>query len=78
MNMDLKCEICEQRLSTNQIKKEHMNVVHGGVKKLECNVCSQNFARKPALIMHIENHHQGDQKKFKCNFCEKYFTNQEV
>ena len=34
MNMDLKCEICEQRLSTNQIKKEHMNVVHGGVKKI--------------------------------------------
>ena len=43
------CEICAKTFSTNQYKDKHISIVHGEVKKFECNVCSKTFGHNIEL-----------------------------
>ena len=66
------CEICEKSFSTNQCKKNHIDIVHGKVKKFTCDVCSSSFGFKFQLTIHIENNHKGG--KYECKNCGKVFV----
>ena len=72
---DFTCEICEMTYSTNNSKVQHINTVHGEVKKFYCNVCTKKFGQRHQLVNHIENNHQSLSKDIKCKFCPKKFVN---
>ena len=66
------CEICEKSYTTNKCKKNHIDIVHGKVKKFTCDVCSSSFGFKFQLTIHIENNHKGG--KYECKNCGKVFV----
>ena len=67
------CEICEKAFSTKKNKDQHVTIVHGEVKKFDCNVCDKKFGKNLDLVIHIQNNHQAKDKK--CDFCAKRFAN---
>jgi len=58
IDLNLICEICEKKFSTISCKNQHIKIVHGDVKKFECNLCNQIFGLKNELTRHVENNHQ--------------------
>ena len=66
------CEICRKGYSTINSKERHIRIVHGEVKKFECNVCGKTFGLKYELRSHIETNRKA--KHQKCKFCTKKFS----
>ena len=71
MKNNSKCEICEKKFSTMQIKFYHLKSVHGEVQKISCNVCNRKFGNKQGLNLHVENSHQEGLKKNQMRFLWK-------
>uniref|UniRef100_A0A1B0D3D5 C2H2-type domain-containing protein n=1 Tax=Phlebotomus papatasi TaxID=29031 RepID=A0A1B0D3D5_PHLPP len=61
------CEHCPYKARKQQSLKEHLKVVHQGVKDFHCPQCSRSFTRADHLKLHILRH-EGI-KKFKCAVC---------
>ena len=66
------CEICDKSLSSNEIRKKHINIVHGDEKRFVCNVCSRFFGLKMELTIHMQNYHHGEHHT--CKICWKDFA----
>ena len=66
------CEICDKSLSSNEIRKKHISIVHGDEKRFVCNVCSHSFGLKTELTIHTQNYHQGEHHT--CKICWKDFA----
>ena len=52
--------------------KVHMENVHEGLKRFECEKCSQKFTERKALTLHIKGIHEKI-KEFNCDRCDKFF-----
>jgi len=50
------CEVCQKTLSKGSMKN-HMRLVHSGVKNYECDVCSEKFESKMEVVRHKARAH---------------------
>ena len=67
-----KCNFCEKSFSRGRTLKEHIKVVHEGIKKHECDQCQKCFSDGSSLKNHVKVH-KGI-KDHKCNNCGKSFA----
>jgi len=50
------CDVCQKTLSKGSIKN-HMRIVHSGVKNNECEVCGEKFESKMEVVRHKAKKH---------------------
>jgi len=50
------CEVCQKILSKGSIKN-HMRIVHSGVKNFECEACGEKFESKMEVVRHKAKQH---------------------
>jgi len=55
------CEVCHKTLSKGSMKN-HMRIVHSGVKNYECDVCSDKFESKMEVVRHKAREHPKDRR----------------
>jgi len=58
------CEVCQKTLSKGSIKN-HMRIVHSGVKNYECEVCGEKFESKMEVVRHKAKIHPSKDKRSK-------------
>ncbi|XP_062552216.1 zinc finger protein 91-like [Armigeres subalbatus] len=66
------CEICAKGFKTKKQLKDHLEIVHQGVKRYHCDICKKSFTRNGSLAEHKLIQHAGI-KQFSCNLCGKSF-----
>ena len=71
------CRKCDAAYSKIDDLKTHINSVHNGIYKFNCDVesCTAKFNRKRLFVSHM-NGHQG-LRPFTCSTCGKGFKNKE-
>ena len=63
--------------------KEHINVVHEGLKLHKCEICDKDFGYRAHLAQHLKtcavkkDDPEILEKKYKCERCEKSFDTKE-
>ena len=68
MTNDKKCDICDRVLfAYESLKKDHIQVVHQGIKAL---ICEKQFWRKNSLYAHNSSIHQPE-AKHNCDICRQ-------
>ena len=71
---NLSCSQCNNTFVNESNLRDHIDIVHQGIKKFKCGLCNQTFGYKSHLNDHLMSH--AGNKRFKCNQCEKsYFKN---
>jgi zinc finger/BTB domain-containing protein 41 len=55
------CEVCQKTLSKGSIKN-HMRLVHSGVKNYECDVCREKYESKMEVVRHKAREHPKDRR----------------
>jgi len=55
------CEVCQKTLSKGSMKN-HMRLVHSGVKNYECDVCSEKYESKMEVVRHKAKQHPKDRR----------------
>lgn len=65
-NFEFNCEYkgCEKAYSTKYNLKRHLECVHEGIKRFQCDLCSKFLSSKQNLQEHLFTH--GQDKLFKC------------
>lgn len=66
------CEVCAKGFKTKKQLKDHLEIVHQGVKRYHCDICKKSFTRNGSLAEHKLIQHAGI-KQFSCNVCGKSF-----
>nr|XP_029710926.1 zinc finger protein 34-like [Aedes albopictus] len=66
------CEVCAKGFKTKKQLKDHLEIVHQGVKRYHCDICKKSFTRNGSLAEHKLIQHAGI-KQFACNVCGKTF-----
>eukprot|EP00092_Neocalanus_flemingeri_P021973 GFUD01023830.1.p1 GENE.GFUD01023830.1~~GFUD01023830.1.p1 ORF type:complete len:381 (-),score=82.71 GFUD01023830.1:23-1165(-) len=56
------CEVCQKTLSKGSIKN-HMRLVHSGVKNVECDACSDKFESKMEVVRHKAREHPAKDRR---------------
>ena len=51
------CQICDKVFSTVYSQRRHMQQVHLGEKKFQCNICERRFAQKLYMVEHMSIHY---------------------
>ena len=74
-NGPVNCDYCNKIISKGNLKR-HIEDVHEGQKKFECEHCNKTFSQKCNLKTHVLNVHFG--KKFKCQKCQKTFNQKQI
>ena len=74
-NGPVKCDYCYKIISKGNLKR-HIEDVHEGQKKFECEHCKKTFSQKCNLKTHVLKMHSG--KKFKCQKCQKTFNQKQI
>ena len=67
------CDLCDKTFVLKCNLKRHQNVVHFGLKKVNCHICNKEISDSDFLAAHIRNAHE---KKFQCDKCSKWFRTQ--
>ncbi|XP_062526951.1 zinc finger protein 62 isoform X2 [Bombyx mori] len=69
------CELCKKTYPYGRLWN-HMNLVHGNVAKIKCDLCDKSYKQRSALAMHRLSAHSGDggQESY-CVDCGKFFCN---
>ncbi|CAG9324462.1 unnamed protein product [Blepharisma stoltei] len=64
---------CDKSFNSKYNLKRHINALHLGIKRFECNMCGKKLVSKQNLSEHLYTHTGA--KPFKCNFpgCEKVY-----
>ncbi|XP_065207343.1 zinc finger protein 142-like [Planococcus citri] len=70
-NMDTHCDLCKRHFSSKSNLKEHMKMIHDGIKPFKCPTCGRKFYKKKDLEHHLTLYDLGDHVK--CSFCDKSF-----
>eukprot|EP00092_Neocalanus_flemingeri_P040576 GFUD01044182.1.p1 GENE.GFUD01044182.1~~GFUD01044182.1.p1 ORF type:complete len:375 (+),score=79.99 GFUD01044182.1:55-1125(+) len=60
----ISCEICQKTLSKGSMKN-HIRIVHAGVKNFECDMCSEKFESKMEVVRHKAREHPKDRRRAK-------------
>ena len=67
------CDQCEKSFGDITKLRSHIDCIHGGHKKFNCEICYRKFKRKATLENHIKKHDNKQDYKHKCDTCEKSF-----
>jgi KRAB domain-containing zinc finger protein len=67
-----KCEHCEKSFKMEFTLKNHIKVVHEGIRVM-CPVCQKPFVDKSCMKRHIENVHE-KKKPHACDICNDSFA----
>uniref|UniRef100_A0A182JFT3 Uncharacterized protein n=1 Tax=Anopheles atroparvus TaxID=41427 RepID=A0A182JFT3_ANOAO len=70
------CEHCPQKFATARYLRQHIELVHRGLRPHECTKCGKRFGYRHKLVEHL-NMHDGV-RNLKCKYCEKRFTHSSV
>ncbi|KAL1404099.1 hypothetical protein pipiens_019067 [Culex pipiens pipiens] len=69
------CNLCDEKLFTEERLAEHYKLVHPNQKKYPCKLCSTEFSNEPCLKTHMQTKHGATgPKTFPCPICGKQFT----
>ena len=68
------CNQCGKVLTSKYNLKDHIEVVHEGIKKFSCKYCEQNFGYENDLRRHIQAIHKDKDVEYKCKKCEMSFN----
>ena len=71
------CEVCGQKHRSAQAVREHISMVHEGLRPFECPVCHKSFAKKEYIKEHVAVTHKGEMP-FACNICSQQFSRRRV
>ncbi|XP_053699067.1 zinc finger protein 665-like [Sabethes cyaneus] len=66
------CEVCAKSFKDKKSLKDHLEIVHQGIKRFRCDICNKCFTRNGSLAEHKLIQHAGI-KQFSCNICGKAF-----
>ncbi|XP_055523116.1 zinc finger protein 665-like [Wyeomyia smithii] len=66
------CEVCAKCFKNKKLLKDHLEIVHQGLKRFKCDICNKCFTRNGSLAEHKLIQHAGI-KQFACNICGKAF-----
>lgn len=66
------CKLCDKSYLTASHLKNHVQAVHGNVRKFQCPVCNKSFPYDNSLKMHMMLH--TGTKPFLCCICSKGFV----
>lgn len=69
-SVEMKCDLCNQRLESFADAQSHYRDVHSQKGYLTC--CSRKFTQKSSLIDHLAFH--SNPLAFQCKLCEKNLT----
>lgn len=72
LEQEFLCEVCAKGFKTKKQLKDHLEIVHQGVKRYHCDICKKSFTRNGSLAEHKLIQHAGI-KQFSCNVCGKSF-----
>ncbi|XP_039439550.1 zinc finger and BTB domain-containing protein 47-like [Culex pipiens pallens] len=71
----IECNLCDEKLFTEERLAEHYDLVHPNQKKYPCKLCSTEFSNEPCLKTHMQTKHGATgPKTFPCPICGKQFT----
>ena len=62
------CEFCGQKYLKI---KEHIEMVHKGIRNYKCDICNKRFVEATALKRHLLHIHE--KTRYQCELCEKTF-----
>uniref|UniRef100_L7LYA0 Putative zinc finger protein n=1 Tax=Rhipicephalus pulchellus TaxID=72859 RepID=L7LYA0_RHIPC len=68
----LECGTCGQCFTTKEDFKRHDEVMHKDEEQHSCTICSEQFATRESLILHLLVH--SGNEAYACPFCDKKFT----
>ena len=77
------CETCFKSFATPHTLQKHIEMVHEGLKRFQCNICEISFTTKQCLVRHQDNflgnclgkakNTNNFSDKHKCDICGKSF-----
>ena len=67
------CDRCDKVFSQKHHLKNHVKVIHDGIRDYKCDSCSKSFPQAKHLQLHVYTVHEGH-KDFKCDECGKLFS----
>ena len=74
---EIKCQNCDQTFKSNNTLRNHLRVVHEGIKNHVCDSCGKAFSSKPNLTSHITYVHKGV-RECTCTICGNLFRDKQV
>ncbi|KFB41632.1 hypothetical protein ZHAS_00009245 [Anopheles sinensis] len=66
------CQHCTRKFSNTSNLRQHIDLVHRGLRSYECGKCGKRFGYSHKLKEHM-NAHEGV-RNLQCRYCEKRFT----
>ena len=64
------CTLCEKEFTRQSGLRDHVNLIHNGIKNHQCNICSYKTAKKGNLKVHVLSVHCEGENRFKCSACD--------
>ena len=58
-----KCETCGSMFKGKRCLREHINIVHEGIRPFECEICDKKFSKRSNLSQHNDTHHNDNKNK---------------
>lgn len=71
-----KCNVCDIMFPHHSSLNRHINQVHNGEKRFQCDICDKKYS----ALAHLQDHlraHSGE-KPFMCNVCNKKFSRKSI
>ncbi|XP_065086799.1 transcription factor grauzone-like [Ochlerotatus camptorhynchus] len=70
-----RCKVCNKKYKNKDTLDMHMLDMHSNEdqRPFKCDHCPQSFARKNALVLHMESH-----QKFECSQCDKLLSSKQA
>ena len=66
------CHQCDKSFTTKGRLKNHISIVHEGLKRISCDQCKKKLISKVDLSRHVKRFHS--EKTYKCDMCEEKFV----
>ena len=66
------CILCEKQFTRQFALRDHVNLIHNGIRNYQCHNCSYQTSKKGNLKVHVDTvHGNGNgENRFKCDVCD--------
>ena len=67
----LECDQCKKSYFVLGDLKQHISIVHQGIKAYDCDFCNRQFTRKVHMMRHNKLKHLKNTNNIRCQICNK-------